>query len=1108
MTAHSRAAGTPEGAQASPALLLQRLSAELSQIQDTDLILESVLRHGRDLFASDAAAIVVLGPTGEPSERRTAGLPDESREDVLEACSAIVASGAVHAGWDAQAVQALSPVGGDAWARLAAAGFRACRALPLARRGSLAGAIFFLHHAPPAEVPEGLDGSAVLAGLACLALENVHLFEGALRQAIELGAFYETVTATVEGREAGPLLEGILAQACRLLEGEAGCILMVDQAGRRLRLVASCGLSEPPRADGVEVGYGVVGRVAETRSPLRVEDLRVHPDRHAQPQCLDALVRLLVVPLIWRAEVLLGVLVLGSSETRRPFSESDLRLAQVVAHQASNALGVSRLVEDEREQRILAEALHEAALSISRAEGRAAVLERILEQVTQAFECDAASLVGWERGLPRVIHAVGFERFGVSEQALENAPIALKGEAAYERLAQGGLLHVPDVQIEPDWSAAEAYQWARSWVSVPIRFGAETLGLLQVGKAQAGFFDGDMLARLEGFAAHAAAAMRNARLYQLLADEHAKLLEVYELGRRLSATLRVDEILDNLLAGGLLALSGAYACIYRLDGVPGSEDRVLARALAVGAEPEIPLRDSLAEDLAWKTVAARAPQQECHRYPGGGHWVSAAPLASGGRVWGVALVWSLQETEGDPPPLWPLAAAAQQAGMALMNAEQHQSVERRLAEMTLLQGVASATAQRLETAAVLGTVTAHLHQRLGYPAVQVYMRAGEEMVLQAVGGPRPVVDRISLQRGIVGRVARSGEPACVADVRQDPDYVAGLVGTQAEMAVPIRIGDDVLGVINIETSDPGQVRPENMDLLMALADQVSVALQNASLYEQVQANVELLNARVRERTAQLEAALEMAQSAERTKARFVADISHELRTPLTNIGLYLDLLEIGRAERRDEYMAILRHEAERLGVLIEQLLTISEFESGLPQLHREPTDLNALLRDLVGDRSRLIGSKGLRLAVEAAEGLPLLAADPQQLMQLMSNLLTNATNYTPSGGTIRIQTRRQFWRDRSWVTLTVADSGPGIPEEERTRVFERFYRGLAGRASGIPGTGLGLAICRAIAERHGGRLVLDGGPGPGTSVTAWFPEASSEGLASHRSAAHNVAQAE
>jgi signal transduction histidine kinase len=257
----------------------------------------------------------------------------------------------------------------------------------------------------------------------------------------------------------------------------------------------------------------------------------------------------------------------------------------------------------------------------------------------------------------------------------------------------------------------------------------------------------------------------------------------------------------------------------------------------------------------------------------------------------------------------------------------------------------------------------------------------------------------------------------------------------------------------------------------------------------VSKNVTLLGERVKERTARLEEALEQVRSAERSKAMFVADISHELRTPLTNIGLYLDLLEMGKEGRRSEYMSILRHETERLGALIEQLLAISEYDAGQAEIRREATDINSLIRMLVGDRARLIGNRGLRLVVDAAEALPLVPADQQEIMQVMTNLLTNAMNYTPSGGVISLQTTSDMWQGLPHVIFSIADTGPGIPEDERRRLFDRFFRGIVGRASGIPGTGLGLAICKEIVDRHGGRLLLSTEGGKGTKVAVWLPEA-------------------
>jgi signal transduction histidine kinase len=369
----------------------------------------------------------------------------------------------------------------------------------------------------------------------------------------------------------------------------------------------------------------------------------------------------------------------------------------------------------------------------------------------------------------------------------------------------------------------------------------------------------------------------------------------------------------------------------------------------------------------------------------------------------------------------------------------------------------------------------------------VYFREGGDLVLRTFSGPQPVATRLPISRGIIGRVARTGNPAIVTDVRKDPDYVAGLVGTKAEMAVPVREQDKVIGVVNIESSDPTQVQPENLELLAVLADQVSVALQNAALYEEVRNNVELLGERVRERTSQLEQALEQARAADRSKAQFVAEISHELRTPMTNIGLYLDLLDMGRDDRRSEYMAILRHETERLGVLIEQLLAISQYDRDKVELHVHPVDINGLIRVLIGDRARLIEGRGLNLVVEPDENIPKVQADSRLIMQVMTNLLTNSTNYTPSGGTITIRTLSRKVDGRPWVGFSIADTGPGIPEDERPHVFERFFRGIVGRASGIPGTGLGLAICKEIVERHQGRIQLAPEGAQGTTVSVWLP---------------------
>jgi signal transduction histidine kinase len=589
---------------------------------------------------------------------------------------------------------------------------------------------------------------------------------------------------------------------------------------------------------------------------------------------------------------------------------------------------------------------------------------------------------------------------------------------------------------------------------------------------------------LLAFAAHAGAAMHNARLYSRLVREHTRLQQVHTIGRRLSGSLRRGEILDKLSAATMEALGGdTWMAFVPSSSFPGHYD-----LLSDDLTRERYSHDALPDD-EWiqKVGESFAPDVQVADGPGGRRTRFGFPLTAGDRTYAVAVMTVAGEVSEPESWLDVLRPVGQQAGLALANAEEHAAVQRRLAEMTALQTIVRHIAGRLEVEAVLREITRQLNANLGFPVVQVFMREGEELVLRQHSGPESMMGRIRLDEGIVGRAARQGQAVFVGDVRSDPDYVAGLVGTRAEVALPITAEGKVIGVLNVESSDTDQLDRNALELLALVADQLSIALQNAALYEAAQTNVEELEARVRERTAQLEQVLEQAVAAERVKAQFVGDVSHELRTPLTNIGLYLDLLELSHGDRREEYMATLRQETDRLGRLIEQLLSMSHLDTGQAELRFVPTDLNALLNVLVGDRARLIGRKGLKLELLPGPGMPVVQADPQYLMQVMTNLLSNAVNYTPAGGRISLMTGIGTWDGQHYATMTVRDTGPGIPDDEQEHIFDRFYRGVAARASGIAGTGLGLAISREIMTRHGGRLTVHSVVGSGSSFALWLP---------------------
>jgi len=228
---------------------------------------------------------------------------------------------------------------------------------------------------------------------------------------------------------------------------------------------------------------------------------------------------------------------------------------------------------------------------------------------------------------------------------------------------------------------------------------------------------------------------------------------------------------------------------------------------------------------------------------------------------------------------------------------------------------------------------------------------------------------------------------------------------------------------------------------------------------------------------------------DRMKSQFVSDVSHELRTPLTNIRLYLDLLGAAADEdRQHRYLETLRRESERLTNLIDDLLSLSRLEAGTIAFNPRPTDLNALLAALVEDRRALAGSRGLSLGLDPEARLPQVMGDERLLGQVFTNLLTNAMNYTQSGGRIMLRTRTRQAGDSPCVIVEVEDTGLGISYEEQTQLFRRFFRGKASRDTKAPGTGLGLAICKEIIDRHGGRVSVEseGRPGQGTRFTVWL----------------------
>ena len=221
---------------------------------------------------------------------------------------------------------------------------------------------------------------------------------------------------------------------------------------------------------------------------------------------------------------------------------------------------------------------------------------------------------------------------------------------------------------------------------------------------------------------------------------------------------------------------------------------------------------------------------------------------------------------------------------------------------------------------------------------------------------------------------------------------------------------------------------------------------------------------------------------DRVRAIFISTISHDLRTPLTATRAGLGLLETSLDDRlRDderELLSNMRRNTGRLNLLIDDLLAFNQLEAGTLRLEHDVIDVRTIVTDALSSVHLLFEEKGQRLEIDLPEPLPT-EADARRLEQVLVNLLTNAQQHTPAGTRIAVSGR--VTADE--VVLEVSDTGPGIPQEELERVFQRFHR-LGARGAG---SGLGLAIASGIMALHGGRLWAESEPGSGASFYAALP---------------------
>ena len=226
---------------------------------------------------------------------------------------------------------------------------------------------------------------------------------------------------------------------------------------------------------------------------------------------------------------------------------------------------------------------------------------------------------------------------------------------------------------------------------------------------------------------------------------------------------------------------------------------------------------------------------------------------------------------------------------------------------------------------------------------------------------------------------------------------------------------------------------------------------------------------------------------DRERRDLIANVSHELRTPISALHATLENVVDGVVPADPETLGTMLGQVQRLGRLVEQILDLSRLESGASPLHRRVFEVRPLLEQAVAEAradAHKRGGKGVNLAVDVRPDDLALEADPERIHQIATNLLTNAVRFSPTGGTVTVSAARHDGE----VVIEVADEGPGIPAPEAARVFERFYRADAARASADGGSGLGLAIARWIVDLHGGDIRVESRSPSGCRMVVALPQ--------------------
>jgi signal transduction histidine kinase/HAMP domain-containing protein len=768
-------------------------------------------------------------------------------------------------------------------------------------------------------------------------------------------------------------------------------------------------------------------------------------------------------------------------------------------------LSIWQAQEALRRERDLAEALKDAATTLTTTLDSEIVLDRILEQVSRVVPNEACNIMLIEEDQVRAVRWLGYEQLG-GEEYIAQTEFPLSLTPTFRQMASSKEpVLVPDVAAHPDWQRLPEIAWLRSYAATPIIVRDHVIGFLSVDSSIPSFFQEQHLELLRTFAGHAAAAIENARLYeqvkrdaveleariasatQELRQRAEELAVLNELSRTLTAHLSVEEVLLEAYRGAsrLMDAANSYITLYDAE-----RDQITAVLRVVDGRFEQPTptpRGGLTDYLIRTQQPLLLPDRVVERtaelgleqvtYDEGHPPVSwlGVPIVLDKQVLGTMAVLSYavpgtyQTRHRDL--LW---ALANQAAIAINNAWLYHKSEQHAVELGILYEIGKEITATLALDAMLQTIVDNAVRLVSADkSLLVLIDAQKERLIEVVGHGYSQAQLEAhtfreLQAGLSGWVLREKAAILTGDLQND-ERQQGVALTSAQRSgdrsaavAPLLIGDQVLGTLTVVNGPSKQTfTSADLNLVTMLASQAAVAIQKAQLYE-------------------------AAQEADRLKSAFLASMSHELRTPLNSIigftGILLQGLVGPLNDEQQKQLGMVMNSARHLLALINDVLDISKIEAGRLDLASEPFDVRQAIQRAVQTVTPLADKKGLALIVEMSPEIGCIVGDPRRVEQILINLVNNAIKFTDEG---EVCIRSKIVNSR--LIIQVTDTGIGIRPEDIGKLFKPFRQIDTGVARRHEGTGLGLAICDRLVNMMGGKIWVESQWGEGSTFTFTLP---------------------